>query len=127
MKNVFVDVDLCGASLDVFMLNARKAANPSRVATNYPGPQGALQKRMSAPTKKTEKIHIDAVFYDQLDNLVPDFHDKLITGHFHCKHCGDDINQAGIYSVTQITSGLEWCCQKLECVEKQNRNVATND
>jgi hypothetical protein len=69
-----------------------------------------------AKTEPKTSVALDAVFYADLDQLLPDFDSKLRNGELKCGICGCDLNECGIHSVEMVQGQLKWCCLRPSCV-----------
>lgn len=59
---------------------------------------------------------IEAIYFEELSELQPDFKVALASGELKCSCCNDPLKAVGIHSVEVIDGELKWTCQKVECV-----------
>lgn len=65
-------------------------------------------------------ISINAVMFERLERVVPDFKKHLESGQLKCNICNQPLSEVGIYSVERRGNNLIWCCQSLDCVTNLN-------
>jgi len=59
---------------------------------------------------------IEAIYFDELSVLEPNFKARFSSGELKCSCCGEALKKVGLHSVEVKGNELYWICQSVECV-----------